>query len=62
MIVGSNTAKVGGTQFFCEKIPPEDKEDFKKPDIHPDDTRAYWMIADSRGTLEAYARIQAFRI
>lgn len=56
MIVGSNTAKVG-TQFFCEKIPPEDKEDFKKPDIHPDDTRAYWMIADSRGTLEGLMHV-----
>ena len=56
MIVGSNTAKVG-TQFFCEKIPPEDKEDFKKPDIHPDDTRAYWMIADSRETLEGLMHV-----
>lgn len=56
MIVGSNTAKVG-TQFFCEKIPPEDKEDFKKPDIHPDDTRAYWMIADSKGTLEGLMHV-----
>jgi len=51
MIVGSNTAKAG-TQFFCEKIPPEEESDFLKPEIQPDDPRAYWMIADSRGILE----------
>ncbi|MGB9928368.1 MAG: dihydrofolate reductase family protein [Methanosarcina sp.] len=51
MIVGSNTAKTG-TQFFCDKIPPEDKSDFQKPEIQADDPRAYWLIADSRGTLE----------
>lgn len=56
MIVGSNTAKTG-TQFFCERIPPEDEEDFKKPDIRPDDTRAYWVIADSRGILEGLMHV-----
>ncbi|MPN01107.1 hypothetical protein SDC9_148310 [bioreactor metagenome] len=56
MIVGSNTAKTG-TQFFCEKIPPEEESDFKKPDIQPDDTRAYWMIADSRGILEGLMHV-----
>lgn len=56
MIVGSNTAKTG-TQFFCEKIPQEEESDFKKPEIHPDDTRAYWMIADSRGILEGLMHV-----
>lgn len=56
MIVGSNTAKTG-TEFFCDKIPPEEESDFKKPDIHPDDTRAYWMIADSRGILEGLMHV-----
>lgn len=56
MIVGSNTAKAG-TQFFCEKIPPEDKSDFLKPEIQPDDPRAYWMIADSRGILEGMMHV-----
>jgi len=56
MIVGSNTAKAG-TQFFCEKIPPEEEADFKKPEIQPDDTRAYWMIADSRGILEGMMHV-----
>ena len=51
IIVGSNTARTG-TQFFCEIIPPEEELDFKKPEIQPDDPRAYWLIADSRGILE----------
>ncbi|WP_292380407.1 RibD family protein [Methanosarcina sp. UBA289] len=56
MIVGSNTAKTG-TQFFCEKIPPEEESDFKKPEIQPDDPRAYWLIADSRGILEGLMHV-----
>lgn len=56
MIVGSNTAKTG-TQFFCQKIPPEEEADFKKPEIRPEDTRAYWMIADSRGILEGLMHV-----
>jgi 2,5-diamino-6-(ribosylamino)-4(3H)-pyrimidinone 5'-phosphate reductase len=56
MIVGSNTAKTG-TQFFCEKIPHEEKSDFSKPDIQPDDPRAYWLIADSRGVLEGLMHV-----
>jgi 2,5-diamino-6-(ribosylamino)-4(3H)-pyrimidinone 5'-phosphate reductase len=56
MIVGSNTAKTG-TEFFCQKIPPEEESDFKKPEIKPDDTRAYWMIADSRGILEGLMHV-----
>lgn len=56
MIIGSNTARVG-TQFFCEKIPPEEEADFKKPEIQPDDTRAYWMIADSKGILEGMMHV-----
>jgi 2,5-diamino-6-(ribosylamino)-4(3H)-pyrimidinone 5'-phosphate reductase len=56
MIVGSNTAKVG-TQFFCDTIPPEEESDFQKPDIDPDDPRAYWMIADSRGILEGLLHV-----
>lgn len=56
MIVGSNTAKTG-TQFFCEKIPLEEELDFRKPEIQPDDTRAYWMIADSRGILEGLLHV-----
>lgn len=56
MIVGSNTAKTG-TEFFCQKIPPEEESDFKKPEIQPDDTRAYWMIADSRGILEGLMHV-----
>jgi 2,5-diamino-6-(ribosylamino)-4(3H)-pyrimidinone 5'-phosphate reductase len=56
LIVGSNTAKTG-TQFFCEKVPPEEESDFKKPDILPDDTRAYWMVADSRGILEGLMHV-----
>jgi 2,5-diamino-6-(ribosylamino)-4(3H)-pyrimidinone 5'-phosphate reductase len=56
MIVGSNTAKTG-TQFFCEKIPPEEESDFKKPEIQPDDPRAYWLIADSKGILEGLMHV-----
>lgn len=56
MIVGSNTARTG-TQFFCEKIPPEEELDFKKPEIQPDDPRAYWLIADSKGILEGLMHV-----
>ena len=56
MIVGSNTAKTG-TQFFCDKIPPEDESDFLKPEIQSDDSRAYWLIADSRGALEGLLHV-----
>ena len=56
MIVGSNTAKTG-TQFFCDKIPPEDESDFRKPEIQSDDSRAYWLIADSRGALEGLLHV-----
>lgn len=56
MIVGSNTAKTG-TQFFCDKIPPEEALDFQKPEIQPDDPRAYWLIADSKGILEGLLHV-----
>ena len=56
MIVGSNTAKTG-TQFFCDKIPPEEASDFQKPEIQSDDPRAYWLIADSRGILEGLLHV-----
>jgi 2,5-diamino-6-(ribosylamino)-4(3H)-pyrimidinone 5'-phosphate reductase len=56
MIVGSNTAKAG-TQFFCDKIPPEEESDFRKPEIQSDDPRAYWLIADSRGVLEGLMHV-----
>lgn len=56
IIVGSNTAKTG-TQFFCEKIPPEEEADFIKPEIQPDDPRAYWLIADSKGILEGLMHV-----
>jgi 2,5-diamino-6-(ribosylamino)-4(3H)-pyrimidinone 5'-phosphate reductase len=56
IIVGSNTAKTG-TQFFCEKIPPEEESDFIKPEIQPDDPRAYWLIADSKGILEGLMHV-----
>lgn len=56
MIVGSNTAKTGA-QFFCDKISSEEESDFLKPEIQPDDPRAYWMIADSRGILEGILHI-----
>lgn len=56
MIVGSNTAKTG-TQFFCDKIPPEEESDFHKPEIQSDDPRAYWLIADSKGALEGLLHV-----
>lgn len=56
MIVGSNTAKTG-TEFFCDKIPPEEESDFQKPEVQSDDPRAYWLIADSRGALEGLLHV-----
>jgi len=38
-------------------MPPEEESDFKKPEILPGDTRAYWMIADSRGILEGLMHV-----
>ncbi len=56
MLVGSNTAKTG-IELFCEEIPPEEEPDFVKPEIRPGDPRAFWLLADSRGTLKGLLHI-----
>lgn len=56
MLVGSNTAKTG-IELFCEEIPPEEESDFVKPEIQPGDPRAFWLLADSRGTLKGLLHI-----
>ncbi|MFY1110899.1 MAG: dihydrofolate reductase family protein [Methanosarcinaceae archaeon] len=56
MLVGSNTAKTG-IELFCEEIPPEEGYDFVKPGIQSEDPRAFWLLADSRGTLEGLLHI-----
>ena len=56
MLVGSNTAKTG-IELFCEEIPPEEESDFLKPEILPGDPRAFWLLADSRGTLKGLLHI-----
>lgn len=47
ILVGSLTAKSG-----INKIPREEKDDFKKPEIAESDKRPYWVIPDSRGILK----------
>ncbi|MBN2422871.1 RibD family protein [Candidatus Woesearchaeota archaeon] len=50
MLVGSGTAKAGIKEFLTD-IPKEDASDFKKPEIKSGDTRAFWAVVDSKGTL-----------
>ena len=47
ILVGSITAKSA-----VNKVSPEKKADFKKPETSKDDKRPYWVIPDSRGILK----------
>jgi 2,5-diamino-6-(ribosylamino)-4(3H)-pyrimidinone 5'-phosphate reductase len=47
ILVGSITAKSA-----INKVSPEKKADFKKPDTSKDDKKPYWVIPDSSGTLK----------
>jgi 2,5-diamino-6-(ribosylamino)-4(3H)-pyrimidinone 5'-phosphate reductase len=49
-LIGSLTVK-HGIELFLEKRVPEEAADFLKPDIQSDDTRPYWAIVDSKGSL-----------
>ena len=51
---GSNTAKTG---LFMKTIPPEESSDFLKPKIEHDDSRPFWVIADSRGVLKGLLHV-----
>ena len=50
-LIGSTTAKTG-IEMYTEEIPQEEKTDFIKPEFEPSDERPFWVIPDSRGTLE----------
>lgn len=56
ILVGSKTAKIG-IKLFYKDVPAEDDPDFSKPEILPNDPRAYWLIADSRGILEGLLHV-----
>ena len=49
-LIGSRTVKHGFELFQEEKV-PEETEDFLKPEMQPHDTRPYWAIVDSQGSL-----------
>jgi len=38
--------------MYTEELPLEEKTDFIKPELEPGDERPFWVIPDSRGTLE----------
>jgi 2,5-diamino-6-(ribosylamino)-4(3H)-pyrimidinone 5'-phosphate reductase len=48
-LIGSNTAKVG-VELFSNGVPVEEAVDFKKP--QRDTNLPYWVIVDSKGTLQ----------
>lgn len=48
-LIGSNTIKVG-IELYGDGVPPEEKKDFEKP--KRDKNLPYWVILDTKGTLE----------
>lgn len=54
VLVGSNTAKVGIELDYGDLThsPEEEKSDFVKPEISPEDKRPFLVIPDSSGILE----------
>lgn len=48
-LIGSNTVKIG-TELYGESVPPEEKKDFEKPKRA--ESLPYWVIPDTKGTLE----------
>jgi len=55
-LVGSETAKTG-IETFTEEVPEEEPSDFTKPATKPNDTRPYWVIPDSKGTLKGLLHV-----
>lgn len=56
MLIGSNTAKTG-IEMFVGNVPPEEASDFSRPLLKAGDSRPYWIIADSRGSLEGVLHV-----
>jgi 2,5-diamino-6-(ribosylamino)-4(3H)-pyrimidinone 5'-phosphate reductase len=56
LLVGSDTAK-SGIALFNKEVPPEEASDFNKPVIATDDTRLFWVIADSQGKLQGLMHV-----
>jgi 2,5-diamino-6-(ribosylamino)-4(3H)-pyrimidinone 5'-phosphate reductase len=55
-LVGSQTGKKG-IELFLDEVPAEEKGDFKRPEINPDDRRPLWVIPDSRGIMKGLLHI-----
>ena len=55
-LIGSETARTG-VEMFTEQIPAEESSDFTKPAVKADDSRPYWVIADSTGKLKGLLHV-----
>ncbi len=55
-LIGSETAKTG-IETFTEKVPDEEPSDFLKPKVKMEDSRPYWVIADSKGKLKGLLHV-----
>jgi len=56
LLAGSITAKTG-IEMFLEKVPPEERGDFSKPAIDPQDKRPWWIIVDSKGVMQGLMHV-----
>lgn len=56
LLAGSITAKTG-IEMFMQKVPPEEADDFSKPEVDPEDKRPWWIIADSRGLMQGLMHV-----
>jgi 2,5-diamino-6-(ribosylamino)-4(3H)-pyrimidinone 5'-phosphate reductase len=55
-LIGSETARTG-IDLFTEKVPTEEQADFAKPIIKSDETRPFWVLADSKGKLKGLLHV-----
>ncbi len=55
LLAGSDTAKTG-IETFVSSVPPEEESDFHRPS-DPDKDAVWWVIPDSRGTLEGLLHV-----
>jgi 2,5-diamino-6-(ribosylamino)-4(3H)-pyrimidinone 5'-phosphate reductase len=55
-LIGSETAKTG-IEMFMQKVPAEEKADFSKPLIKPEETKPFWVIADGKGKLKGMLHV-----
>jgi 2,5-diamino-6-(ribosylamino)-4(3H)-pyrimidinone 5'-phosphate reductase len=56
LLAGSTTAKTG-IEMFMQTVPPEEADDFSKPQVAEEDKRPWWIIADSRGLMQGLMHV-----